>query len=224
MDVVNETITEDGEWFGPKKGVNKWENPWPILGFEHDIPDQFPLLQQKGVPIYIIRAFEIANEYAPNLSLVLNQHRMTTGASIALMKELVLYLRYRGLRVDGIGWQAHLRKEWVNWLDLDNQPVQTFDQLIKWAHKNNFDFHVTENNIILPTSQQPDQSIHQVFANIVQVLLNNRHTGVVSWNIWNLSDSRHFSNPNQTRFGMWKSNLQAKPAYINLKHVLTTSK
>ncbi len=224
MDVVNETITEDGKWFGPKKGINKWENPWPILGFETDIPDQFPLLQQKGVPIYIIKAFEIANEHAPNLSLVLNQHRMTTDASIALMKELVLYLRFRGLRVDGIGWQAHLRKEWVDWTKPDSLPLKKFDLLIKWAHVNHLDFHVTENNIILPKSQQQPQSINKVFSNIVEVLLNNRHTGVVSWNLWNVIDSPHFSNPNQTRFGVWDKDLNAKPAYLNLKHVLATSK
>ncbi len=220
MDVVNEAITEDGEWFGPKSGVNKWENPWPILGFETDIPDQFPLLQQKGVPVYIIKAFEIANKHAPNLSLLLNQHRMTTDASIDLMKELVMYLRYKGLRVDGIGWQAHLRKEWVDWVKPDSQPLRTFDQLIKWAHVNNLDFHVTENNIILPKSEQPNQSINTVFANIVQVLLNNRYSGVVSWNLWNVTDSPHFSNPHLTRFGLWENDLQAKSALTNLKALL----
>jgi GH35 family endo-1,4-beta-xylanase len=223
MDVVNETITEDGEWFGPKPGTDKWENPWTILGFEHDIPDQFPLLQQKGVPVYIIKAFEIANQHAPNLSLVINQHRMTTDAAIELMKELVLYLRYRGLRVDGIGWQAHLRKEWVDWLDMNSPSVKTFDQLIKWAHQHNLDFHVTENNIHVFKDKQVDRSVNQVYANIVQVLLNNRHNGVVSWNLWNLPDKKHYNKAKIKTLGMWDEKLNTKPAYYNLKQVLSTS-
>ena len=63
MDVVNETISRDGEWFAEKPGFKKWENPWTQIGLNDD-----------GIPIYIIKAFEIANKYAPNISLVYNQH------------------------------------------------------------------------------------------------------------------------------------------------------
>ena len=34
MDVVNETITTSGRWFGPKSGTDKWENPWTIIGYD----------------------------------------------------------------------------------------------------------------------------------------------------------------------------------------------
>ena len=34
MDVVNETILTNGEWFGPRPGNDKWENPWLQLGID----------------------------------------------------------------------------------------------------------------------------------------------------------------------------------------------
>ena len=63
MDVVNETVLRNGEWFAEKPGDNSWENPWTQIGLNDD-----------GFPIYIIRAFEIANKYAPNIRLVYNHN------------------------------------------------------------------------------------------------------------------------------------------------------
>ena len=51
MDVVNETVLRNGEWFAEKPGDNSWENPWTQIGLNDD-----------GIPIYILRAFEIANK------------------------------------------------------------------------------------------------------------------------------------------------------------------
>ena len=65
MDVVNETVTRSGDWFGPKKGVADWENPWTIIGSD---------LDKNNTPLYISKSFEIANKFAPDISLVYNQH------------------------------------------------------------------------------------------------------------------------------------------------------
>ena len=59
---------------------------------------------------------------------------------------LVDYLReHKGLRVDGIGWQAHVDLAWEktgdNLTDLAN--------LIDRAHAKNLSFHITENNVWL---------------------------------------------------------------------------
>lgn len=63
MDVVNETITPEGKWFEEKPGVLLWENPWEQIGRD-----------KNDVPLYITKAFDIANKYAKNKSLVFNQH------------------------------------------------------------------------------------------------------------------------------------------------------
>ena len=220
LDVVNETIDEQGNWFGPLPGTEVWQNPWPLLGFEIDIPAQFPLLRKKGVPVYIIKAFELANKHAPNLSLVLNQHRMTSPESIAMVKELVLYLRYRGLRVDGLGWQAHIKEEWPNWISMDNQALKTFDGIVKWAHQHDLDFHVTENNVHYPKNTVQDPQLNLVFTNIVKTLLNNKATGVVTWNLWNITDRPHFEKKNNLILGLWTKDLQPKPAYLQIKQLL----
>ena len=97
MDVVNETILPDGSWFGPKPGTDRWENPWLTMG-----------LDENGIPNYIVKAFEIATKHAPNVKLVYNQNAGMQKPIWDKVKETILYLRNKGLRVDGIGlfWQA----------------------------------------------------------------------------------------------------------------------
>ena len=73
MDVVNETVERNGEWFGPKKGVDQWENPWTIIGFEND-PNKTPPLKQKSdmtkavlrltVPLAIGRSFFLGCDWS----------------------------------------------------------------------------------------------------------------------------------------------------------------
>ena len=50
IDVVNETILGSGKWLGSKPGNSKWENPWLDIG-----------LDENGYPLYIIKAFELAD-------------------------------------------------------------------------------------------------------------------------------------------------------------------
>ena len=70
LDVVNETVYHtDGSWFGPKPGNDSWENPWPKIGYDET--------SELRPPLYIKKAFEIANEYGTNLKLIINQHGMT---------------------------------------------------------------------------------------------------------------------------------------------------
>lgn len=57
MDVVNETVSRNGEWFGPREGNDRWENPWHQIG----IDETHPLKP----PAYIKMAFELANKHAP---------------------------------------------------------------------------------------------------------------------------------------------------------------
>ena len=131
MDVVNETINRDGSWFEEKPGVTQWENPWEQIGRD-----------ENDVPLYISKAFEIANKYAPNISLVFNQHGGMEPKMWDNVKKTILYLRDQGYRVDGLGWQAHLKSNKP--LALDKQQLDYFDKLIDWAHQHNLDFHVTE--------------------------------------------------------------------------------
>lgn len=111
MDVVNETIDPQGKWITPKPGNTNYENPWPKIGMQTDVPAKYKALQ-KGIPLYIIQAFKIANEHAPNTKLVINQHSTMDPVGWAKIKDMVLYLReVHGLRVDGLGWHGVVRHD-----------------------------------------------------------------------------------------------------------------
>ena len=62
------------------------------------------------------------------------------------VKETILYIRSKGYRVDGIGWQAHIGLSASNKAILENtdEELRKLSDLIDWAHKNNLEFHITE--------------------------------------------------------------------------------
>ena len=88
MDVVNETVEIDGNWFAEKPGNNLWENPWTQIGSNDD-----------DIPIYIIEAFKMAMKRA-NIKFVFNQHGGMQPKMWGSVKSTILYLKAMGLRVD----------------------------------------------------------------------------------------------------------------------------
>ncbi|MEP4095826.1 sulfatase-like hydrolase/transferase [Reichenbachiella sp.] len=209
MDVVNETVTPAGEWFEPKPGVKQWENPWTIIGADKD---------KNKTPLYISKAFEIANEHAPEISLVFNQHGGMQPGMWDKVKETILYLRKKGLRVDGLGWQAHLRSD----KPLANDPEQLkyLSELIDWAHANNLDFHVTEIDYkIMGEMNEEAQRRHaEAYSNIMKVLLAKASSGLVTFNTWGIMD-RPGKHTDKWRF-LFTNEGKAKPAFYALKNVL----
>jgi endo-1,4-beta-xylanase len=208
MDVVNETVTRKGEWFMPKPGNDKWENPWPKLGFD----EAHPLRP----PIYIKRAFEIANKHAPNTRLIFNQH----GSMEPEMWERVLatidYLLEQGLRVDGLGWQAHVD---VGWEKVPGN-VEMLNELIDWAHARGLSFHVTENNVWLRGEPKDYEAQAETFAAILRILLGKRSGGEIGWNVWNLSDADAWSARSHLDGSIFDHEWAPKPAYYALQRVL----
>jgi GH35 family endo-1,4-beta-xylanase len=225
MDVVNETALDDNNasWFGPKEGTTSWQNPWTQIGFEENIPPQFTHLGGR-VPVYIIRAFEIANEFADNKKLIINQHGSMNDALWNKMKDLILYLRHIGLRVDGIGWQAHIKynqssgKEWAN---ANHENYTKLAALIDWAHANDLEFHVTENNIHdLKSNPYSEEEYAAIFTNILSTVLSKRNSGVVTWNLWTLADLPHYNNDNLDVVGLWDAQLNPRKAYRDIQSLL----
>ncbi len=184
MDVVNETILWDASWFGPKKGTDSWENPWLQMG-----------LDENGYPLYILKAFEIATKYAPNIELVYNQNVGMESKMWDKVKETVLYLRSKGYRVDGIGWQAHLllgakREDFVDNID---ESMQKLANLIDWAHQNDLAFHVTELDYLVKKKKHVDAERKvqkEVYSKLVDVLVKKSKHGEVTLNLWDLGVRR----------------------------------
>ncbi len=208
MDVVNETVSRNGDWFAEKPGYKKWENPWTQIGLNDD-----------GIPIYIIRAFEIANEFAPNISLVYNQHGGMEPLMWKRVLETILYLKNKGFKVDGIGWQAHLKD--LEKLALNKEKLDFFTSIIDWSHRNGLDFHVTEMDYRINKENPSNQDIQRqaaAYSNIIKILISRRNTGVVTFNTWGMVD-RPGEHTNENRF-LFDDKLNPKPALFAIKKAL----
>ena len=208
MDVVNETVAHSGEWFMPKEGTGEWENPWPLIGFDETHPLRPPL--------YIKMAFEIANEHAPNTQLIINQHAGMQDPVWEKIKALVLYLREQNLRVDGIGWQAHLDVGW------EKKPgnMERLHALIAWAHDHDLSFHITEKNAWMKRKTDTLEDQANTFAAIFRALLEHRENGDVTWNVWNISDATAWQHQKGWEGCLFDRNFEAKPAYYALQNLL----
>lgn len=207
IDVVNETITREGEWFGPKPGVGKWQNPWTQIGFD----ERHPLRP----PIYIKRTFEIASKHVPDKKLLFNQHGGMEKAMWDRAKATVDYLRESNVQIDGVGWQAHVSAGW------EKIPgnMQSLDRLIRWTHARDLEFHVTENTVWMDDPQIGTQKAQaETFRAIVAKLAEHSKRGVVVWNVWQLCDS-HIQRP-QKKGTMFDTSFQPKQSYYAVQDVL----
>ncbi len=208
IDVVNETVSVKGKWVGPKRGVEKWENPWVKIGVDKR--------NALGVPNYIVKAFRIAKKNAPNKLFIYNQHGDMQPEMWERVKRTILYLRKKGLRVDGIGWQAHIDVGW----ERKSFNKEYFRKLIRWAHTHKLSFHVTENNVWLKGEKKDYKAQAKTFGTILRILLEERHGGVVTWNVWNLSDGDQWVETRDFNGCIFTNNFRPKPAYYALQNAL----
>ena len=119
--------------------------------------------------------------------------------------ETILYLKEKGFRVDGIGWQAHLKD--IEKLALNKKSLDFLSSLIDWSHRNGLDFHITEIDYRInkenPTSLDLQRQA-AAYSNIVKVLISRRNNGVVTFNTWGMID-RPGEHTNENRFLFDKS-------------------
>ena len=214
MDVVNETILPSGKWFGPRKGTHLWENPWLKMG-----------LDENGYPNYIVRAFEIATANAPNVKLVYNQNGGMQSAMWERLKETVLYLRSKGLRVDGIGWQGHLNlsRSTLQFIENSDHALNELSKLIDWAHANNLDFHVTELDYRVNDMTNLSEELEfqaELYEKIIKVLQSKVNSGIVTLNLWDIGE--RLKKPSTFFQSIYDKDLNPTPAYQIIKRALKT--
>ena len=241
LDVVNETVTGSNQkgigyfgektedvvvykpedWFGPRKGIEAWENPWTKLGFEKVTANG----QDFEIPKYIIKAFEIANKYAPGVKLIWNDHcRMDNANSYDKIKKSILYLRSKGLRVDGIGWQSHVELGW----EKNANSIKNLENLIDWCYQNKLEFHITELDVMV-SKQKGSETIDTIalestrkeqaatYAAIVTTMLKKVNKGATAINVWTMTDHFH---KGKTFAGLFDEKGNSNPAYFEVKKLL----
>lgn len=219
MDVVNETICKNrlsckkygiynaGDWFGPRQGNKSWENPWLAIGTEEFEGEQYP--------VYIRRAFEISNRLAPNIKQIINQDSKLapTFAEWEKMKKLVCYLRAKGLRVDGIGWQAHIDTG----LEKDPRKLAYLNDFIDWCHKNGLEFHITEMNVWINEGDDEEKQA-ATFKAVFDTILPHVSQGPIGLCFWNVRDED--TDKADRKGTLWRNDGTPRPAYFALKDAL----
>jgi GH35 family endo-1,4-beta-xylanase len=209
LDVVNETVV-NGKWHTNKPG-GRWEVPWYVIGQDTD---------KNRTPLYIKMAFEIARQYAPDFKLIFNHHEdMNAEGSWQLIKETVSYLRAAGLRVDGIGWQAHVNNGWAT-----PANIEKLRALIDWAHANSLEFHITEASVWIKDGVTAETLSLQAetYGRIVAALLEKSDTGKVGWNTWHIDDPHSWNR--RWYGGLFDGAYAAKPAYYAVQTALEQAK
>jgi GH35 family endo-1,4-beta-xylanase len=206
MDVVNETVIQ-GAWNTDQPGTN-WECPWYKIGQDND---------ENNTPLYIKIAFEIAQKYAPDIKFIYNHHDCAF-ASWELIKETIIYLRNNGLRVDGIGWQAHVDDGWAT-----TENLNGLRNMIDWAHNNDLEFHITEASVWLKNgnSQAALEEQAATYRAIIEVLLEKCSTGKVGWNIWHIDDAHGWHT--EWYPSLFDINYSAKLAYYAIQEALESA-
>jgi endo-1,4-beta-xylanase len=207
LDVVNETVSTEGLWFYSKPGYG-WENPWPKIGYDND---------KNRTPLYIKYAFEIATKYAPDMKLIYNQHAdYLFELDWNLIKETVFYLREQGLRVDGIGCQAHFNAGWEN---ISGQ-LKDLENLVDWAHQNNLEFHITEFSVWMRDGMSSKELEKQAatYKAVMEIMIAKSMNGLIGWNTWHIDDSSGWRN--HLYPSLFDTNYVAKPAYYAVQEAL----
>lgn len=218
MDVVNETIKEKaGEWVTDMPGVDKWENPWFKMGVD-----------ENGYPLFILKAFELATEHAPNIKLVYNLQGGMQEPMWNKLKETVLYLRSKGSRVDGIGWQAHImfNKNSSGFVVNPDEEARKFADLIDWAHQNNLEFHVTELDFHIKDTDKLEVGYKEqaaAYQKIVDVLIEKSKKGLVTLNLWDMGE-RSNKSLKRNFYSIYDTDFKPTPAYEVIKNALKHQK
>jgi GH35 family endo-1,4-beta-xylanase len=139
------------------------------------------------------------------------------------VKETILYLRSKGLRVDGIGWQGHLKlsRTTGDFIEKTDEALIELSNLIDWAHANDLDFHVTELDYkVIDKSKLEDEFQTQaiLYQKIVNVLQTKTSTGVVTLNLWDMGE--RFKKPNIYFQSIYDKEYNPTPAYNVIKNAL----
>ena len=208
-DVVNEAIDEDG---------SLRKAPW-----RDGIGDD-----------YVAKAFEFAREADPDAELYYNDYNLEKPAKRAGVIRLVKDLRARGLRVDGIGNQAHWR--------LETPTIAEIEEALVDLHSTGLKVMYTELDVnLLPNAgrgadpavanpyatglpAEKQQELAKRYADIFGVIVTHRDS-VSRVTFWGLSDADSWLNRGRMNYPLlWDRQRQPKPAFQAVVDVLTRAR
>lgn len=171
-----------GSFLGPRAGTTSLESPWAYLGFDTIVVQGSPFV----VPKYISKAFTLANQYAPNVKKLFVQDMDDMNPLVwNNVRNSILAMRSKGIRVDGIGWKGSVSLGW----EKNIQNLQQLSMIIDWCYLNNVEFFITslevkvsdiqnDNDKVILTAQDQANTIQS----IVQIMAAKAGKGAAG--IW----------------------------------------
>ncbi len=208
-DVVNEALNEDG---------TMRQSPW-FKGIGDD---------------YIEKAFQFAHEADPNAELYYNEYNMWKPEKRAGAIRIVKDLQAHGLRIDGVGIQAHWQ--------IDSPSIEQIDQAISDVAAAGVHVMITELDINMlpqgpnvgrrgqppPPNPYPDglpaeeqQRLAKRYADIFRVFMKHKDQ-ITRINFWGVDDAHSWLNrPGRPNYPLlWDGEGQPKPAFQAVVDVL----
>lgn len=171
-----------GSFLGPRTGTNSVESPWAYLGFDTIAVQGSPFV----MPKYISKAFAIANQNAPNVKKLFVQGMDDMNPLVwNNVRNSILAMRSKGIRVDGIGWRGSVSLGW----EKNTQNLQQLSMIVDWCYLNNVEFYITslevkvsdipnDNDNVIVTAQDQANTIQS----IVQIMATKAGNGAAG--IW----------------------------------------
>lgn len=171
-------------------------------------------------PEYIDWAFRWAHEADPDAKLFYNDYGIEDrGSKSDRSYELVQGLKERGVPIDGVGFQFHLRLPYVPSKERIKQNFARFTEL-------GLEVAVTELDVGIPTSNgitaQELANQAEVYRNVLEACLETE--GCTTFVMWGFTD-KHTWIPGFTQGEYdaplpWNENYEPKPAYFALLEAL----
>jgi endo-1,4-beta-xylanase len=208
-DVVNEALAGHGseETYRP----SEW---WNVLGFE-----------------YIAEAFKAAAKADPEALLFYNDYNLETEPKRSRALELVHRLREKGIRIDGIGIQAHLQLDYPS-IEQIERSIEVFRDAGLLIHISELDVSLypwrEEGSELLPEETIYDEGLtedaHERLAKRYGELFDlflRHHESITKVTFWNSHDGRSWLNhiPVRGRIDhplLFDRQLQPKPAFFRV--------
>ena len=134
--------------------------------------------------------------------------------------QTILYLRSKGLRVDAVGWQAHIPYG----LEKIEGNMEKLNSLIDWCYENNLEFHVTEIDIKMglivskKAYRRKAEEVADTYGAITEAMVKKIGRGAVSINCWAMKHRRRKTEGSFA--GLFDDEMDPTPAYFRIKQVL----
>jgi endo-1,4-beta-xylanase len=209
-DVVNEAVDEDG---------SMRKSPWQV-GIGDD---------------YVAKAFQYAHEADPDAELYYNDYNLEKPAKRAGVIRLVKSLQARGIKIDGIGNQAHWRLETPTISEIEESLVDLHTSTGLKVMYTELDINLLPNT---PRGADPavanpyanglpdeiQQQLARRYADVFNVFLKHRDA-VTRVTFWGLSDADSWLNRGRMNYPLlWDRQREPKPAFQAVVDVLNAAR